>query len=414
MTGKCRPPTQPAWGGGGVGGRGAHLALRTAPRGPLIPPPASHPAPLPPGLTPPTLPAPAAPDTALSGGRGSRCSPAPLPPAAHPSGPAPRPASRVRGPAEGHALRSREGDSYPSACTPRSPRPRAPPPRPPSMEPAGRPRDRVPRWARGGQGAPRPAWGVECGMGTWVVECEWVGSGGEGRGAPATPRGSVAVPVASPPPRAHAASSPRGPSARAKLYLGLTGSFSCCRIDPYGFERPEDFDYAAYEEFFSAYLVILTRRAMKWSKLLKGGGGVQKSGTGGSEAADRPELVLRGGVSVPPRPASARKPPARCPAQPSSLWAWRLLQACPPWRSPSCGSGRAGFHTATEAGPCPVPPVLTSGCSSGFWCGLLSSGNHIPLPAPALASHLLQRLLNEWSVFPRPQIRRRWGPAGMW
>uniref|UniRef100_A0A673TWE0 Growth hormone regulated TBC protein 1 n=1 Tax=Suricata suricatta TaxID=37032 RepID=A0A673TWE0_SURSU len=50
-------------------------------------------------------------------------------------------------------------------------------------------------------------------------------------------------------------------------------------IDPYGFERPEDFDYAAYEEFFSAYLVILTRRAIKWSKLLKGGGGVQKSGT---------------------------------------------------------------------------------------------------------------------------------------
>nr|XP_045370699.1 growth hormone-regulated TBC protein 1 isoform X2 [Camelus bactrianus] len=51
------------------------------------------------------------------------------------------------------------------------------------------------------------------------------------------------------------------------------------RIDPYGFERPEDFDYAAYEEFFSAYLVVLTRRAIKWSKLLKGGGGVQKSMT---------------------------------------------------------------------------------------------------------------------------------------
>lgn len=51
------------------------------------------------------------------------------------------------------------------------------------------------------------------------------------------------------------------------------------RVDPYGFERPEDFDYAAYEEFFSAYLVILTRRAIKWSKLLKGGGGVQKSMT---------------------------------------------------------------------------------------------------------------------------------------
>uniref|UniRef100_A0A9L0TML9 Growth hormone regulated TBC protein 1 n=1 Tax=Equus caballus TaxID=9796 RepID=A0A9L0TML9_HORSE len=51
------------------------------------------------------------------------------------------------------------------------------------------------------------------------------------------------------------------------------------RIDPYGFERPEDFDYAAYEEFFSTYLVILTRRAIKWSKLLKGSGRVQKSMT---------------------------------------------------------------------------------------------------------------------------------------
>ncbi|XP_021510994.1 growth hormone-regulated TBC protein 1 isoform X2 [Meriones unguiculatus] len=49
------------------------------------------------------------------------------------------------------------------------------------------------------------------------------------------------------------------------------------RIDPYGFERPEDFDYAAYEEFFSTYLVILTKRAIKWSKLLKGNGGVRKS-----------------------------------------------------------------------------------------------------------------------------------------
>uniref|UniRef100_A0A1B0GSA2 Growth hormone-regulated TBC protein 1 n=2 Tax=Mus TaxID=862507 RepID=A0A1B0GSA2_MOUSE len=51
------------------------------------------------------------------------------------------------------------------------------------------------------------------------------------------------------------------------------------RIDPYGFERPEDFDYAAYEEFFSTYLVILTKRAIKWSKLLKGNGGVRKSVT---------------------------------------------------------------------------------------------------------------------------------------
>ncbi|XP_045833982.1 growth hormone-regulated TBC protein 1 isoform X3 [Meles meles] len=51
------------------------------------------------------------------------------------------------------------------------------------------------------------------------------------------------------------------------------------RVDPLGFERPPDFDYAAYEEFFSAYLVVLTRRAVKWSKLLQGAGRVRSSGT---------------------------------------------------------------------------------------------------------------------------------------
>uniref|UniRef100_A0A8D2KZ60 Growth hormone-regulated TBC protein 1 n=1 Tax=Varanus komodoensis TaxID=61221 RepID=A0A8D2KZ60_VARKO len=49
------------------------------------------------------------------------------------------------------------------------------------------------------------------------------------------------------------------------------------RVDSYGFERPVDFDYATYEEFFSRYLVILTRRAIKWSKLLKGNNTVSKS-----------------------------------------------------------------------------------------------------------------------------------------
>ncbi|XP_017716878.1 PREDICTED: growth hormone-regulated TBC protein 1-like, partial [Rhinopithecus bieti] len=53
------------------------------------------------------------------------------------------------------------------------------------------------------------------------------------------------------------------------------------RIDPYGFERPEDFDDAAYEKFFSSYLVTLTRRAIKWSRLLQGGS-VPRSRTGGS------------------------------------------------------------------------------------------------------------------------------------
>ncbi|XP_051782191.1 growth hormone-regulated TBC protein 1-A isoform X1 [Erpetoichthys calabaricus] len=49
------------------------------------------------------------------------------------------------------------------------------------------------------------------------------------------------------------------------------------RIDPYGFERSTDFDYDAYEEFMSVYLAILTRRSIKWSKLLKGNKKVGKS-----------------------------------------------------------------------------------------------------------------------------------------
>lgn len=86
----------------------------------------------------------------------------------------------------------------------------------------------------------------------------------------------------------------RGPGALSHRSHVLTGDFilglffSYCRIDPYGFERPEDFDYAAYEEFFSTYLVILTRRAIKWSKLLKGSGRVQKSMTGEFRAPSTP------------------------------------------------------------------------------------------------------------------------------
>ncbi|KAM4794866.1 growth hormone-regulated TBC protein 1 [Rhinophrynus dorsalis] len=49
------------------------------------------------------------------------------------------------------------------------------------------------------------------------------------------------------------------------------------RIDAYGFERPEEFDYAFYEEFLSRYLVVLTRRAMKWSKLLQKSSAVEKN-----------------------------------------------------------------------------------------------------------------------------------------
>ncbi|XP_034048709.1 growth hormone-regulated TBC protein 1-A isoform X2 [Thalassophryne amazonica] len=49
------------------------------------------------------------------------------------------------------------------------------------------------------------------------------------------------------------------------------------RVDPYGFERSEDFDYESYEELMSEYLVVLTRRSIKWSKLLKGKKNVHKN-----------------------------------------------------------------------------------------------------------------------------------------
>ncbi|CAB1441173.1 unnamed protein product [Pleuronectes platessa] len=49
------------------------------------------------------------------------------------------------------------------------------------------------------------------------------------------------------------------------------------RVDPYGFERSEDFDYESYEELMSEYLIVLTQRSIKWSKLLKGKSKVQKN-----------------------------------------------------------------------------------------------------------------------------------------
>lgn len=57
----------------------------------------------------------------------------------------------------------------------------------------------------------------------------------------------------------------------------FTHVFLSSSVDPYGFERSEDFDYDSYEELMSGYLVVLTRRSIKWSKLLKGKGKVQKN-----------------------------------------------------------------------------------------------------------------------------------------
>ncbi|XP_059926879.1 growth hormone-regulated TBC protein 1-A [Gadus macrocephalus] len=49
------------------------------------------------------------------------------------------------------------------------------------------------------------------------------------------------------------------------------------KVDPYGFERSEDFDFGSYEQLMSEYMVVLTRRSIKWSKLLKGKKKVDKN-----------------------------------------------------------------------------------------------------------------------------------------
>lgn len=49
------------------------------------------------------------------------------------------------------------------------------------------------------------------------------------------------------------------------------------KIDEYGFERPDDFDYETYEEFMSHYLVVLARRAKKWSDLVGEGRSLKRN-----------------------------------------------------------------------------------------------------------------------------------------
>lgn len=48
-------------------------------------------------------------------------------------------------------------------------------------------------------------------------------------------------------------------------------------MDPYGFERSNDFDYESYEELMSKYLTVLTKRSIKWSKLLQGKSRLEKN-----------------------------------------------------------------------------------------------------------------------------------------
>ena len=39
-------------------------------------------------------------------------------------------------------------------------------------------------------------------------------------------------------------------------------------LDPYGFERDESFDHVQYEQFMSDYLIVLTKRSIKWQRLI--------------------------------------------------------------------------------------------------------------------------------------------------
>lgn len=48
-------------------------------------------------------------------------------------------------------------------------------------------------------------------------------------------------------------------------------------VDPYGFERSNNFDYDSYEQLMSEYLAVLTKRSIKWSKLLQGKSRIEKS-----------------------------------------------------------------------------------------------------------------------------------------
>ncbi|XP_014254338.1 growth hormone-regulated TBC protein 1-like [Cimex lectularius] len=48
------------------------------------------------------------------------------------------------------------------------------------------------------------------------------------------------------------------------------------KVDEYGFERPEDFDYAMYENFISQYLKILAKRSKKWSTIMASGKSLKK------------------------------------------------------------------------------------------------------------------------------------------
>ncbi|PNF31918.1 Growth hormone-regulated TBC protein 1-A [Cryptotermes secundus] len=49
------------------------------------------------------------------------------------------------------------------------------------------------------------------------------------------------------------------------------------KVDEYGFERPDDFDYETYEDFMSQYLIVLAKRAKKWAELIGEGKSLKRN-----------------------------------------------------------------------------------------------------------------------------------------
>lgn len=60
--------------------------------------------------------------------------------------------------------------------------------------------------------------------------------------------------------------------------MHLFSNFS--KVDGYGFERNEDFDYKAYEDFMEKYISVLARRAAKWEALVENKTFIEKSRKG--------------------------------------------------------------------------------------------------------------------------------------
>ena len=75
------------------------------------------------------------------------------------------------------------------------------------------------------------------------------------------------------------------------------------KVDGYGFQRGENFNHQQYDEFMSTYLSVMTRRAMKWNRLIGGRAKISKSPQGIQSKCADPE----GGGGPDPHPLENHK-----------------------------------------------------------------------------------------------------------